>query len=577
MKKGKTKAGQAQALRDRAEALLGGKQKDIARLSAEEIRKLVHELQVHQIELEMQNEELRMAQLDLEEARHRYYDLYDFAPVGYLTLDAKGLIEEINLAGAELLGAERSSLKKKALSRFIAPDFQDTYYLHRKGVLESRNKQTCELKLLSKKGRPRYVQVESIAAGDDEESPNQIRTVISDITQRRRAEELLQEAHGVLEQRVEERTADLTKSNKELKDEILERKRAEEATRESEKRYSSVVENSLTGIAIEQEGKIVFANTKFAEIYGFTPEEVVGMESRTLVHSEDRALVDSLNVKQYGREEAFSEYEIRGLRKTGEVIWAKTRSAVMNFGSRPALLINVVDSTKRREMEETLVASSRELQALASMLLTAQENERKRIALELHDSTVATLAAIKFRLERILISNGEEGKQAKKPLEEIATALSTAINEVRRTMINLRPSILDDLGILATINWFCREFEKTYLTMEVEKKIEIEEHEVPDPLRIVIFRVLQEAMNNAGKHSKADRLTVSLRKVDGDLKLSVEDNGRGFDVSQGTVSSEERRGLGMYSMRERVRVSGGILFVESGNGKGTSIRASWPI
>ena len=115
------------------------------------------------------------------------------------------------------------------------------------------------------------------------------------------------------------------------------------------------------------------------------------------------------------------------------------------------------------------------------------------------------------------------------------------------------------------------------MTMEVEKKMEIEEHEVPDPLKIVIFRLLQEAMNNAGKHSKADRLTISLRKVNGDLELSVEDNGQGFGVSDGTTSSEEKRGLGTYSMRERARDSGGILFIESRKGKGTSIRATWPI
>jgi two-component system, LuxR family, sensor kinase FixL len=250
MKKGNTKADDKKALRDRAEALVGGKPKDIARLSAEEIRELVHELQVHQIELEMQNEELRMAQLELEATRNKYYDLYDFAPVGYLTLDAKGLIEEINLAGADLLGAERSSLKKKPLSRFIAQDFQDVYYLHRNGVLESRTKQACELKLVSKKGEPRYVQMESIAAEDEGGSPNQMRAVISDITERRRAEEALQNAHDELEERVKERIADLAKANEQLvasKEGLEERLRFETLLAETSSRFVNVPADQVDG------------------------------------------------------------------------------------------------------------------------------------------------------------------------------------------------------------------------------------------------------------------------------------------------------------------------------------------
>jgi len=292
-------------------------------------------------------------------------------------------------------------------------------------------------------------------------------------------------------------------------------------------------------------------------------------------------------MQQLSGEEAFAEYGVRSVTKRGETIWVKTRSAPIDYQGKAALLTNAVDSTKRRAMEEALRVSEQELRVLASRLMTAQEDERKRIALELHDGTVATLAAIKLKLETKLIQPDKERDKERErdkdkdkeqdSLKESISMLQRSIDEIRRTMSNLRPSILDDLGILATINWYCREYQEVYTEIPVEKEISIEEHEIPDSLRIAIFRVMQEAMNNAAKHSKARRLILSLRKVNGAIELSVEDDGQGFDVPGATSSPDQQTGLGIYSMRERIKLSGGIFSIESLKGKGTSVRATWPI
>jgi signal transduction histidine kinase len=137
--------------------------------------------------------------------------------------------------------------------------------------------------------------------------------------------------------------------------------------------------------------------------------------------------------------------------------------------------------------------------------------------------------------------------------------------------MDLRPSILDDLGILATIGWFTREFQKVYSQISVEKEIRIEEKDVPDPLKTAIFRVIQEAMNNISKHSKATLIQLSLGKKEDKIELVIEDNGMGFDLETST------RGLGLTSMRERTELSGGAFVIESTTGKGTTIRASWPL
>jgi signal transduction histidine kinase len=143
--------------------------------------------------------------------------------------------------------------------------------------------------------------------------------------------------------------------------------------------------------------------------------------------------------------------------------------------------------------------------------------------------------------------------------------------------MDLRPSTLDDLGILATIDWFCREFGKIYSTIHIEKLINIKENEVPALLKTVIFRVMQEALNNIAKHSKADLIHLTLRETDDKVELVIQDNGQGFDLAEALAMDSSRRGLGLTSMRERTELSGGSFNVESVPRKGTVIRAIWTV
>ncbi len=152
MKKAGTKSRQLKALRQRAEALLHEKPHAFSKIPPEDIQQLIHELRVHQIELEIQNDELRRAQLKLAEVRDKYVELYDFAPVGYFTLDKNGLVEEANLTGANLFVVDRRSLINSSFTCFIAPDFQDSFYFHRQRVIDTTTKQACELKLIKNDG-----------------------------------------------------------------------------------------------------------------------------------------------------------------------------------------------------------------------------------------------------------------------------------------------------------------------------------------------------------------------------------------------------------------------------------------
>jgi len=174
----------------------------------EEIQKLLHELRVHQIELEMQNDELRQAMIELDDSRARYFDLYDLAPVGYFTISEKGLILEANLTAATMLGVTIVDLVKQPIYRLILKEDQDIYYLHRKRLLETGVPQTWELRLIKKDGTSLWVRMEATTV-QNANGASVYRVVMSNIAEHKKMDVALQDAHTKLEQRVEERTAEL--------------------------------------------------------------------------------------------------------------------------------------------------------------------------------------------------------------------------------------------------------------------------------------------------------------------------------------------------------------------------------
>lgn len=186
------------ALRQKAEAMAEGRAtgapENLESISPQESQKLVHELRVHQIELELQNEELRRSQAELDAARARYFDLYDLAPVGYCTISGKGIVEEANLTVATMLGVARVDLVGQPLSRFILPEDQDIYYRHRHFLLTTKKTQVCSLRLLRPSSPPFWTRLEATVVQDDESGSLGCRVVLSDITESMRTEAALAES-----------------------------------------------------------------------------------------------------------------------------------------------------------------------------------------------------------------------------------------------------------------------------------------------------------------------------------------------------------------------------------------------
>ena len=242
------------------------------------------------------------------------------------------------------------------------------------------------------------------------------------------------------------------------------------------------------------------------------------------------------------------------------------------LGSMAALEIT------RKKDEEALAQSEKQLRLLSSQLLSAQEVERKRVAQELHDGIGQVLTGLKFEVENIIRQTPVRvPKKHIALLESLIPKIQQIVEEVGRIAMDLRPSILDDLGLHATTAWLCRDLQRMHPQIVFETKLELEETEITEYRKVVIFRVLQEALNNVVKHSNADLVHVHLGKQDGHVKLTVHDNGIGFHWDSTDPMNGQRRGFGLTSMKERTQLSGGSLKIRSSKGNGTSIIATWPV
>jgi PAS domain S-box-containing protein len=317
-------------------------------------------------------------------------------------------------------------------------------------------------------------------------------------------------------------------------------------------------------------------------IFGLLPQEFGATYDAFLefVHPGDREAVKDAVTRSLADPSILYGIEHRVVRPDhSERIVHERGEVTFDDGGRPIRMIGTVqDITERKRAEELIQRSQEELRRLSVQLLSVQEEERKRIARELHDGIGQSLSAMKFLLENRLHwmeKNSPPGNL--RDLESMVPMIQNAIEEVRRIQSDLRPPILDDLGILATISWFCREYQGIYGSIRVQRRLEVEEDEVPPPLKTVIYRVLQEAMNNVAKHSQATKILLSLRKVDDCLELVIQDNGVGVELDRIISRKSEKYGFGLSSMRERTELSGGFFSVQSGKGKGTTIQASWKV
>jgi PAS domain S-box-containing protein len=358
----------------------------------------------------------------------------------------------------------------------------------------------------------------------------------------------------------------------------------------SEERYRLLVEQSLTGICILQDDVIQFANNRLAQMSGYSVEELIGMPALDLVHPDDKEMVREVMMRQITGEGTTGYLEFRGITKGGKAKWIEALGPAIIFEGKPAIFINIIDATERKRIEqelnkhreeleelvatrtESLRESREQLRALSAHLQSLREQERTHIAREIHDELGQALTVLKmdaFWLAQNVPNN-------EKALLDKTTAMlklvDNTVQSVKKISTELRPGLLDDLGLASAIEWQAEEFQK-HTGIECNPSIFIEDIGLDKEYSTAVFRIFQETVTNVIRHAEATKLTVKLEERNGEIILTVTDNGKGI----GKEDISKAGAFGLMGIRERAHALGGKMEIEGIPGKGTTLTVTIPI
>jgi PAS domain S-box-containing protein len=667
-------------LRQKTQIALTTTRRQVKKMTLEEVQHFVQALQIQHVELEMQNEELRRTKLELETVRDRYASLFDFTPVGYVTLGEQGLVMEANLTFCHLLGVVRSHLLGQKFEQYVDPADQAAFrgyldilkttagtrasdlltlrHAHQNYLTTSHTSVTghrvrlngyLEKKESSNVGNSFRLVVEDAAGWELGQKQQKAMmemvfrgvvdaVVTTDEDQRivlfnqaaeqmflcsasealgqlltRFIPERFREAHRRYHQEFgwditsvrqmgvgrevfalrtdgEEFPAEITISKVEMNNRIIrqgakffnavirditERKQAGQILAEKEKQLQAIFDHSPVAIWLKDlEGRYLKVNRHFEQRVGCNEQEIVGKTDAQLFarqRAEHVQVIDH-HVFQMGQAVEFDDMAPDDLHIEHVHVFPLTTPE----GKHYALCGMATDITQRKQAEmkaygtsQLLEKQQQDLHSLAAQLLTAQEEERRRISRDLHDDINQRLALVSMQL-----SLAQKGLTDAHPvfftLQELDESIGTISDDIRRMAHQYHPSVLTDLGLGSAIQSLCHDMDKLKKFAVICEVPEEKIHHCSQNVAICLYRIAQECLRNVTKHAQASEVHVVLKEDTQEIALSIRDNGRGFHVKESST------GMGFLSMKERVQLEGGIFLVESQPGQGTTVQVSIP-
>ncbi len=353
---------------------------------------------------------------------------------------------------------------------------------------------------------------------------------------------------------------------------FIERKRAEEGLRESEERYRTVAETAAEAIiTIDETSTMVFVNRAAEQIFGYTAQEMLGQKLTLLMPerlraAHERSMARYLTTNQ--RHLAWERVHLPGRHKSGREIplelafWEFTQQGKRFFSS---IVRDITERVQAAELRTRLL----------EQVISAQEEERRRIARELHDETGQALMSLLVGLHTI--ESAPSLAEAQAQAGRFRRVAAQALDEVRRLAIGLRPSVLDDLGLAAALERYATEYSQAYGIAVDLHAPGLNEARLPPALEITLYRILQEALTNIAKHAGATLVSIVVERQPGQVRAIIEDDGCGFDVDAALQMSRTTKHLGLHSMRERAGLVNGTIAIESTSGRGTTIYVTIPV
>ena len=488
--------------------------------SAEE---LLHELRVQQIELEMQNEELRRVYDTLKESHERQVALCDFAPVGLLILTCEGLIAEINLTAANLLGLDRRKLLYSHFTAFVTAKDGNSWYLFFSDIMRHNERQNIELTLRRCDGSEFPVRLDCLPGDKD----SMLRMTLTDMTGCKRTEEFRTLADN--------------------SPEMIAR-----YGRDCRYIYVNPAYRYLTGISLETApDKPPDEDWKPLIPY---KEYLVRLNSVMETGEADRILLEWYEPD--GRLISHNMHAVAEYDQQGHVI---------------SVLIMGHNITELKETERYLEESRAQLRIFTAKREDARAEERKRIAREVHDELGQLLSVLRLNIMTLNFHFGDTIPGLRDKTHKMTNIVDLAIMIVRNLATRLRPAVLN-AGIVSALECMTREYSQN---TDIKCRLHILTRDVPlnEEQSIMVFRIVQESLTNVLRHSGAARVDIYLRRKGDVFELEVSDNGNGFEM----LDSIRRSSYGIAGMQERALILGGRLDIVSEPGGGTVLKLQVPL
>jgi len=363
---------------------------------------------------------------------------------------------------------------------------------------------------------------------------------------------------------------ELEEKVRQLVDQMERRQKAEAQLRESEERYRRAIEDSSDGVAVIKDGRMFFINRKLAEIFGYRyRRELVGESLLHLVHQDDQERVEQLNLSRLEHMPTPSRFDFKGVKQDGTPIYIAVSAAVHNYSGEVLDLMYLRDVTGRRRAEE-------DVRRLSQRLIEGIEEERRRLASDLHDEFGQALTALHLRVESLRDSLRESQGRQKLECERLIDAIGIIADNLRSISSELRPDVLDHLGLVPAVEWYLEEYRERMKGVKVSLQVwGFGKRKISQAVQIALYRVLQEALNNISKHAHANNVTVRLTYSHPKVIMVISDDGVGFVEEPEAVSADGvRAGIGLLSMKERIASVGGQIDVRSSLGAGVTIRVN---
>jgi PAS domain S-box-containing protein len=547
-------------LRKRAERALSEKGLQVSGLSLDEAQDLIHDLHVHQIELELQNEELRRAQNELAVSRRRYIDLYDFAPAGYFTFSTSGLITRANLTLADMLGVQRADLLRQPLSDYIVKEDWDAFYNFRGDLLEGNSPKVCEVRMVRADDSTFYARLEGRPIEDGEDENGSWRATVIDITDRRRAE-LAEHRQRVLAEALRD-TAMVFSRTLEL-DEVLDRVL---------ENVGHVVSHDFSNVMLitsEDEVQAVRSNRigddgPVRRIAPLTiplndlPILYQMAQTRNPVIIADAARMRPLQSVLPGTFRAYA----------GVPISLHTKVVgFLNLGAKEPGAFDGMDLDPLEAFAAQAAVAIQNARFHQQAQVLAAIEERERLARDLHDAVSQTLFSTSLIAESLPRVWDKRPEEVAPRLAQLHRLTRGAMAEMRSLLMELRPERLlkaDFVDLLKQLG--DAGVSRAELEIDVKADPDIE---LPIEVKVAFYYIAHEAINNAIKHARASHIDVRFREEEDDMILSIVDDGCGFD------KETTEAGQGLVNMRERANAVDAELRLESSPGEGTQIIISW--